>query len=51
VSADVTVAIAADPVEADDICGLLRAAGIETRLEAAELEGTGPLIDVSRPGC
>jgi Putative prokaryotic signal transducing protein len=45
VSADVTVAIAADPVEADDICGLLRAAGIETRLEAAELEGTGPLID------
>jgi len=45
VSADVTVAIAADPVEADDICGVLRAAGIETRLEAAELDGAGPLID------
>ena len=44
-SADVTVAIAADPVEADDICGVLRAAGIEARLEAAELEGAGPLID------
>jgi hypothetical protein len=45
VSADVTVAIAADPVEADDICRLLRAAGIETHLEAAELEGAGPPID------
>jgi hypothetical protein len=45
VSADVTVAIAADPVEADDICGLLRDAGIDSRLEAAELEGGGPLID------
>lgn len=44
-SADVTVAIAADPVEADDICGLLRDAGIDSRLEAAELEGAGPLID------
>jgi Putative prokaryotic signal transducing protein len=45
VSTEVTVAIAADPVEADDIRGLLRAAGIETRLEAAELEGAGPLMD------
>jgi hypothetical protein len=45
VSADVTVAVAADPIEADDICAVLHAAGIESRLEAAEVEGAGPLLD------
>jgi Putative prokaryotic signal transducing protein len=44
-SADVTVAVAADPIEADQIRAVLRQGGIESRLEAAELEGSGPLLD------
>jgi hypothetical protein len=45
VSADVTVAVAADPGEADDIRTILGAGGIDSRLEAAELEGAAPLLD------
>jgi hypothetical protein len=45
VSADVTVAVAGDPVEADEIRAVLRQGGIESRLEAAELAGTAPLLD------
>jgi hypothetical protein len=45
VSADVTVAVAADPVEADDIRRILGEGGIESRLEAAELDGASPLLD------
>lgn len=44
-SADVTVAVAGDPVEADEIRAVLRQGGIESRLEAAELTGTAPLLD------
>jgi hypothetical protein len=45
VSADVTVAVAADPGEADDIRRILGEGGIDSRLEAAELEGASPLLD------
>jgi hypothetical protein len=45
VSADVTVAVAADPGEADDIRTILGAGGIDSRLEAAELDGAAPLLD------
>jgi type III secretory pathway lipoprotein EscJ len=45
VSADVTVAVAGDPVEADQIRAVLRQGGIESRLEAAELDGAAPLLD------
>jgi hypothetical protein len=45
VSADVTVAVAADPVEADDVRRILAEGGIDSRLEAAELEGAAPLLD------
>ena len=42
-SADVTVAVAADPAEADDVRAILRRGGIETRLESAESDGSAPL--------
>jgi hypothetical protein len=45
VSADVTVAVAADPGEAEDIRTILGEGGIDSRLEAAELEGAAPLLD------
>jgi type III secretory pathway lipoprotein EscJ len=45
VSADVTVAVAGDPVEADEIRAVLRQGGIESRLEAAEADGTSELLD------
>jgi hypothetical protein len=45
VSADVTVAVAADPVEADDIRRILREGGIDSRLEAAEVEAAAPQLD------
>jgi hypothetical protein len=44
-SADVTIAVAADPIEADQIRAVLRRGGIESRLESAELPGEGPLLD------
>jgi hypothetical protein len=44
-SSDVTVAVAGDPIEADAIRAVLREGGVEARLEAAELDGAGPLID------
>jgi hypothetical protein len=44
-SADVTVAVAGDPIEADQIRAVLRQGGIESRLESAEVEGAGPLLD------
>ena len=44
-SADVTVAVAGDPVEADEIRAVLRRGGIESRLEAAEGDGTSELLD------
>jgi hypothetical protein len=44
-SADVVVAVAGDPIEADQIRAVLREGGIESRLEAAEVEGAGPLLD------
>jgi hypothetical protein len=45
VSADVTVAVAGDPVEADEIRAVLRRGGIESRLEAAEVVGEAALLD------
>jgi hypothetical protein len=45
VSADATVAIAGDPSEADEIRAVLRGAGIDSRIESAEHEGAGPLLD------
>jgi hypothetical protein len=45
VSADVTVAVAADPGEAEDIRSILGQGGIDSRLEAAELDGAAPLLD------
>jgi type III secretory pathway lipoprotein EscJ len=45
VSADVTVAVAGDPVEADEIRAVLHRGGIESRLEAAEADGTSELLD------
>lgn len=44
-SADVTVAVAGDPVEADEIRAVLRREGIESRLESAEVAGAAPLLD------
>ena len=44
-SADVTVAIAADPGEADEIRRILGEGGVDARLEAAELEAASPLLD------
>ena len=44
-SADVTVAVAGDPVEADEIRAILRRGGIESRLEAAEVDGASALLD------
>ncbi|MDX6570772.1 MAG: putative prokaryotic signal transducing protein [Gaiellales bacterium] len=44
-SADVTVAVAGDPVEADEIRAVLRRGGIESRLEAAEVVGEAALLD------
>ena len=44
-SADVTVAVAGDPVEADEIRAVLRRGGIESRLESAEVDGTSALLD------
>ena len=44
-SAEVTVAVAADPAEADDVRAILLRGGIETRLEAAELEGAAAPLD------
>ncbi|MEO9176271.1 MAG: DUF2007 domain-containing protein [Gaiellales bacterium] len=44
-SADVVVAVAGDPIEADQIRAVLREGGIESRLEPAEVEGAGPLLD------
>jgi hypothetical protein len=44
-SADVTIAVAADPSEADQIRAVLRRGGIESRLESAEVAGGGPLLD------
>jgi hypothetical protein len=45
VSADVTVAVAGDPVEADEIRAVLRRGGIESRLESAEVTGAAALLD------
>jgi type III secretory pathway lipoprotein EscJ len=45
VSADVTVAVAGDPVEADEILAVLRLGGIEARLESAEADGSTALLD------
>jgi hypothetical protein len=45
VSADVTVAVAGDPVEAEDIRAVLRRGGVESRLESAEVDGAAPLLD------
>jgi type III secretory pathway lipoprotein EscJ len=45
VSADVTVAVAGDPVEGDEIRAVLRRGGIEARLESAEVDGTSVLLD------
>jgi hypothetical protein len=44
-SADVTVAVAGDPIEADQIRTVLQQGGVESRLESAEVEGAGPLLD------
>ena len=44
-SADVTVAVAGDPVEADEIRAVLRRGGIESRLEPAEVDGASALLD------
>jgi hypothetical protein len=44
-SADVTVAVAGDPIEADQIRAVLQQGGVESRLESAEVDGTGPLLD------
>ena len=44
-SADVTVAVAGDPAEADEIRAVLRRGGIESRLESAEVAGAAELLD------
>jgi hypothetical protein len=44
-SADVTVAVAGDPVEGDQIRAVLQQGGVESRLESAEADGAGPLLD------
>ena len=44
-SSDVTVAVAGDPVEAEDIRAVLRRGGVESRLESAEVDGASPLLD------
>jgi type III secretory pathway lipoprotein EscJ len=45
VSADVTVAVAGDPVEGDEIRAVLRRGGIDARLESAEVDGASALLD------
>jgi hypothetical protein len=44
-SADVTIAVAGDPIEAEEIRAVLRDGGIESTLESAEVEDAGPLLD------
>jgi hypothetical protein len=44
-SADVTIAVAGDPIEAEEIRAVLRDGGIDSTLEAAEVEAAGPLLD------
>jgi hypothetical protein len=44
-SADVTIAVAGDPIEAEEIRAVLRDGGIDSTLEAAEVEHAGPLLD------
>jgi len=45
VSADVTVAVAGDPVEGDEIRSILVRGGVEARLESAEADGAAELLD------
>jgi hypothetical protein len=45
VSADVTVAVAGDPSEADEIRAVLRRAGIDSRIEGTEALSPGPSLD------
>jgi hypothetical protein len=44
-SADVTVAVAGDPVEADEIRAILGRGGVESRLESIEGDGVSGLPD------
>ena len=44
-TAEVTVAVAGDPVEADEIRAVLRRGGVESSLESAEVDGASPLLD------
>jgi hypothetical protein len=45
VSADVTIAVAGDPVEADEIRAILGRGGIDSRLESIESDGVSGLLD------
>ena len=44
-SADVTIAVAGDPIEAEEIRAVLRQGGIDSTLEGAEVDDTGPVLD------
>jgi type III secretory pathway lipoprotein EscJ len=45
VTAEVTVAVAGDPVEADEIRAVLRRGGVESTVESAEVDGASALLD------